>query len=92
MPRGRRALTEEEKEQKRLEKEAQDAQNQKDLTTFFSLTITELTSFELVSDYFSKVKSLKGADEKQILKALLEGFINGSIEFEERTVLTVKKK
>lgn len=53
--------------------------------------LSALVDKELVLAFSKKVSKMKNADELQIIEALVQGFVDGSIEFEEKTVITVKK-
>lgn len=91
MPRGRKVLTEEEKEQRRKEREAKQAAQENEISEFASSTLTELIGYESAVAFYQKVESLENADKKQILSMLVDGFLDGSIEFEERVVLSLKR-
>lgn len=93
--RGRKPLTPEEKEARaKAKKENKVAikKSKNDTTTLSSVKdkLSSVIGSALTSEYIKKVNKMKNADEVQILSALIQGFVDGSIEFEEKTIITVK--
>lgn len=88
----RKPMTEEEKEQRKQTRLANKEAKENEIRKFASLTLTELISYEDITKFLQKVNQLNNADEKQVLTMLLQSFINGDIEFEEKTILSIKQK
>ena len=59
---------------------------------FAKMTIADLVNDKTIKAFVKKARARKGTDEEQIFKALIDGFVSGDIEFEERVIFAVKKK
>lgn len=87
--RGRKPLTPEEKEARAKQRlENKKAKN----TTTLSLKecLDFLVGKDLSDSFIKKISDIKSVDEKQVISALIQGFINDDIKFEEKVILTVK--
>lgn len=77
-----------------LPEEKQNQQNQlnKEIEVFGLTPLNEIVEEKQMREFIKKARKIKNSNENQILNMLITAFIDDEIEFEEKTILTVKKK
>lgn len=74
------------------EKQNQLNQLNQEIEVFGLTPLNEIIEEKQIREFIKKARKIKNSNENQILNMLITSFINDDIEFEERTILAVKKK